>query len=56
MQRTFGWRHFFVQSKAKGQGKEWFLEMVATCDQTSRFWVNAQNLKVWTQPLAASAM
>lgn len=45
MERTFGWRHFRVCSKTKGQGKEWFLEMVATCDETSRFWVNAQNLK-----------
>lgn len=45
MERTFGWRHFEVNSKVKLNGKDWFLEMVATCDSKSRFWVNANNLK-----------
>ncbi|KAJ7535425.1 hypothetical protein O6H91_12G032800 [Diphasiastrum complanatum] len=45
MEQTFGWRHFFVNSKQRGLGNDWFLEMVATCDESSRFWVNAHNLK-----------
>ncbi|KAH7388451.1 hypothetical protein KP509_16G076400 [Ceratopteris richardii] len=44
MEKTFGWRHFEVASKQK-QGKDWFLELVATCDSSTRFWLNAQNLK-----------
>ncbi|CAK9217134.1 unnamed protein product [Sphagnum troendelagicum] len=45
MESTFGWCHFTVSSKRKGPGKDWFLEMVATCDESSRFWVNSHNLK-----------
>lgn len=47
MERTFGWRHFVVSSKRKASphGQGWFVEMAATCDDTCRFWVNAQNLK-----------
>lgn len=45
METTFGWRHFEVISKQKGGNKNWFLELVATCDQNTRFWLNAQNLK-----------
>ncbi|KAL2629864.1 hypothetical protein R1flu_014550 [Riccia fluitans] len=45
MERTFGWRHFRVHSKKRGNGKEWFVEMSATCDESTRFWVNAKNLK-----------
>lgn len=44
METTFGWRHFEVVSKQKG-GKDWFLELVATCDQNTRFWLNSHNLK-----------
>jgi tryptophan-rich hypothetical protein len=47
MESTFGWCHFTVSSKRKGPGKDWFLEMVATCDESSRFWVNSHNLKVF---------
>jgi len=46
MERTFGWRHFRVKSKRRAGNKEWFVEMVATCDENTQFWVNAQNLKV----------
>ena len=46
METTFGWRHFHVHSKRKGPGKDWFIEMVSTCDNTTQFWVNAKNLKV----------
>eukprot|EP00897_Mesotaenium_endlicherianum_P003903 jgi/Mesen1/3540/ME000198S02744 len=44
LEQTFGWRHFRIESK-KRQGKEWFVEMIATCDENARFWVNMQNLK-----------
>ncbi|KAG0579906.1 hypothetical protein M758_4G134800 [Ceratodon purpureus] len=45
METTFGWRHFHVHSKRRGPGKDWFLEMVSTCDETTRFWLNAKILK-----------
>lgn len=45
METTFGWRHFHVHSKRRGPGKDWFLEMVSTCDETTRFWMNAKILK-----------
>jgi len=45
MESTFGWRHFHVHSKRRGPGKDWFLEMVSTCDETTRFWLNAKILK-----------
>ena len=48
METTFGWRHFHVHSKRRGPGKDWFLEMVSTCDETTRFWLNAKILKVGT--------
>eukprot|EP00899_Mesostigma_viride_P007799 jgi/Mesvir1/1701/Mv21160-RA.1 len=41
---TFGWRHFEVKSVRKN-GKATFCELVATCDETARFWINAGNLK-----------
>ncbi|KAI5072390.1 hypothetical protein GOP47_0012496 [Adiantum capillus-veneris] len=44
MEKTFGWRHFEVACKQKG-GRDWFLELVATCDPETRFWLNAKNLK-----------
>ncbi|KAL4853668.1 hypothetical protein ACK3TF_005387 [Chlorella vulgaris] len=44
MERTFGWRHFRVMQK-KGQGKGTFVLMTATCDESTQFWVNMQNLK-----------
>ena len=40
----WGWRHFQVTNR-KNQ-KAWvFAEMVAACDNTVRFWVNAKSLK-----------
>ena len=51
MEPTFGWRHFECTSKQK-QGKDWFLQLVATCDQNTQFWVNSQNLKVASHPHA----
>eukprot|EP00850_Spirogloea_muscicola_P011450 SM000071S21074 [mRNA] locus=s71:189844:191066:- [translate_table: standard] len=45
MESTFGWRHFQVDSKTKGQGKQWFVEMVSTCESNTRFFVNLRNLK-----------
>ncbi|XP_057835069.1 uncharacterized protein LOC131045501 isoform X6 [Cryptomeria japonica] len=42
---TFGWRHFIVYSKQRGSAKDWFLEMVATCDKDTHFWINSKNLK-----------
>lgn len=44
MERTFGWRHFRVLQK-KGQGKDTFVLMAATCDESTQLWVNMQNLK-----------
>jgi len=43
-QTTFGWRHFQVANRQE-RGKWVFAEMVASCDPTVRFWVNAQQLK-----------
>jgi tryptophan-rich hypothetical protein len=43
-QVTFGWRHFKVTNR-KNKGSLVFAEMVAACDPTVRFWVNAQVLK-----------
>lgn len=40
----WGWRHFQVVNR-KNQGKLVFAEMVASCDQQVRFWLNAQLLK-----------
>ncbi|GBG69981.1 hypothetical protein CBR_g4809 [Chara braunii] len=45
LERTFGWCHFRVESKKQQAKGIWYLEMVATCDPASRFWVNAQNLR-----------
>ncbi|MGK7927237.1 MAG: TIGR02450 family Trp-rich protein [Spirulina sp.] len=42
--KTFGWRHFQVVNR-KNEGAWVFAEMVASCDRTVRFWVNAQQLK-----------
>lgn len=43
-QTTWGWRHFRVVNR-KNQGRWVFAEMVAACDPTVRFWLNAQQLK-----------
>jgi len=40
MERTFGWRHFRVLHK-KGQGKDTFVLMAATCDESTQLWVRA---------------
>jgi tryptophan-rich hypothetical protein len=41
---TFGWKHFQVVNR-KTEGKLVFAELVAACDPTVRFWINAQTLK-----------
>lgn len=43
-QKTFGWRHFQVFNR-KNEGDWVFAEMVASCDRTVRFWINARQLK-----------
>ncbi|MEO0407592.1 MAG: TIGR02450 family Trp-rich protein [Cyanobacteria bacterium P01_A01_bin.135] len=43
-QQLWGWRHFQVVNR-KNQGRFVFAEMVATCDSSVRFWVNAKALK-----------
>ncbi|MDJ1181883.1 TIGR02450 family Trp-rich protein [Roseofilum casamattae] len=43
-QTTWGWRHFQVVNR-KNQGKFVFAEMVASCDEEVRFWLNATQLK-----------
>jgi tryptophan-rich hypothetical protein len=56
-QETWGWRHFRVINR-KNQGDWVFAEMVAACDPSIRFWINAKALKdpeQWNagwQPLA----
>ena len=42
-QKTWGWRHFQVVNR-KNQGKWVFAEMVASCDRSVRFWINAKQL------------
>lgn len=43
-QATFGWRHFQVLNR-KSQGKWVYAELVASCDPSVRFWVNARSLR-----------
>lgn len=43
-QKMWGWRHFQVVNR-KNQGAWVFAEMVAACDPTVRFWMNAMLLK-----------
>lgn len=56
-QAIMGWQHFQVVNR-KNQGHLVFAELVATCDGTVRFWLNAKLLKnqtLWRagwQPLA----
>ncbi len=40
----WGWRHFQVVNR-KDKGKWIFAEMVASCDPSVRFWINAKQLK-----------
>ncbi|HIK38469.1 MAG: TIGR02450 family Trp-rich protein [Geminocystis sp.] len=43
-QTTWGWRHFQVVNRRDEAG--WvFAEMMSSCDETVRFWINAQQLK-----------
>ncbi len=39
-----GWRHFQVVNR-KNQGAIVFAELVAACDPSVRFWINAKALK-----------
>lgn len=43
-QETWGWRHFQVVNR-KNEGAWVFAEMVAACDPSVRFWMNAKLLK-----------
>jgi tryptophan-rich hypothetical protein len=43
-ERTFGWRHFRVVGR-KNESTLVFAELVAACDESVRFWINAQALK-----------
>lgn len=43
-QPTWGWRHFQVVNRRQ-EGDWVFAEMVASCDASVRFWLNAQQLK-----------
>lgn len=43
-QETWGWRHFQVVNR-KNEGEWVFAEMVAACDPSVRFWMNAKLLK-----------
>jgi tryptophan-rich hypothetical protein len=44
LQKTEGWRHFEVVNR-KNQGAWVFAELVASCDPSVRFWINAKQLK-----------
>lgn len=44
VQKMWGWRHFQVVNR-KNEGKFVFAEMVAACDASVRFWINAKSLK-----------
>jgi len=44
LQKTEGWRHFEVVNR-KNQGSWVFAELVASCDPSVRFWINAKQLK-----------
>ncbi|MBE9177132.1 TIGR02450 family Trp-rich protein [Oculatella sp. LEGE 06141] len=43
-QTTWGWRHFQVVNR-KNEDQWVFAEMVAACDPSVRFWLNAKQLK-----------
>ncbi|HTL88006.1 MAG TPA: TIGR02450 family Trp-rich protein [Leptolyngbya sp.] len=47
-QETWGWRHFQVVNR-KNEGVWVFAEMVAACDPTVRFWMNAKLLQERSQ-------
>lgn len=44
VQKTWGWRHFQVINR-KNEGKWVFAEMISSCDESVRFWINAHQLK-----------
>jgi len=43
-QKTWGWRHFQVVNR-QNRGQWVFAELVASCDPTVRFWINAKQLQ-----------
>merc|ERR1712023_143861 len=45
MERTFGWRHFRATQKRREGKSAVFVLLVATCDDTTQFWVDVKNLK-----------
>lgn len=44
MERTFGWRHFHANQKKK-EGKDTFVLLQSTCQETVQLWVNIKTLK-----------
>jgi tryptophan-rich hypothetical protein len=42
-ENTFGWRHFQVINR-RNEDKWVFAELMSTCDETVRFWINAKVL------------
>ncbi|NDJ16923.1 TIGR02450 family Trp-rich protein [Myxacorys almedinensis] len=42
-EKMWGWRHFQVVNR-KNEGQWVFAEMIAACDPTVRFWMNAKLL------------
>jgi tryptophan-rich hypothetical protein len=42
-EETFGWRHFQVVNR-KNEEKWVFAELMSSCDETVRFWMNAKIL------------
>ncbi|MBD1824058.1 TIGR02450 family Trp-rich protein [Cyanobacteria bacterium FACHB-DQ100] len=43
-EETWGWRHFQVVNR-KNEGEWVFAEVVAACDPSVRFWMNAKLFK-----------
>jgi tryptophan-rich hypothetical protein len=43
---TFGWRHFQVINR-RNEDKWVFAELMSSCDETVRFWINAKVLTGW---------
>lgn len=39
LETTFGWRHFRAMQKRR-KGKDTYLLMTATCEETTQFWVS----------------
>lgn len=44
IQKTFGWRHFQVINR-RNEGQCVFAELMSSCNDQVRFWINAKQLK-----------